>query len=95
MPVFRRILKAGAILSPFHDGQRGAGWTYPYRNPWIVALSDCVVVVQAGQNSGALSTGRFALRHSVPVFSLVTRPEHALHRGCARSGGRRCQRLTR
>ena len=70
MPVFHRILKAGAILSPFHDGQRGAGWTYPYRNPWIVALSDCVVVVQAGQNSGALSTGRFALRHSVPVFLL-------------------------
>jgi len=81
-PAFTRCISNGAVVSPFHDRQTGGKWTFLYRNPWIVALSHCVIIVQASQRSGALSTGLFALNTQTPVFCLTERGEHPLHQGC-------------
>ena len=50
----------GAVLTSFADSVRPAEWTFPVRNRWIAGLADVVIVVEAGERSGALWTARHA-----------------------------------
>ena len=70
------------FVSPFSADTAAAKWTFPYRNPWIVALSAAVIVVQAGLRSGALQTANFALRAGVPVWVVTGSFDHPEHAGC-------------
>ncbi len=55
------ILKAGgALLSEYEPGMVGAPWTFPERNRLMVALSQTVLVIEAGERSGTLITARLA-----------------------------------
>jgi DNA processing protein len=82
-PLFRRVLDSGgAVVSPFACDIRASKWTFPKRNPWIAALADTVIIVQAGQRSGTLHTARAALRMGKTVFAVPGPMEHPLHVGC-------------
>jgi len=61
----------GAVLTAFADDVRPAKWTFPRRNRWIAGLADLVVVVEAGERSGALWTARHAasMHREVVVIS--------------------------
>jgi DNA processing protein len=66
-----RILEGGgAILSEHEDGAEAAPWSFPRRNRLVAALSDAVVVVRAGQGSGALITAAQARAQGVPVMAV-------------------------
>ncbi len=79
---FERIKGNGAVISPFPCSQSAARWTFPVRNPWIAALSDVIIIVQAGRASGALQTGRAALALEKPVWVVPGPLGHPLHEGC-------------
>ncbi|MEE2786796.1 MAG: DNA-processing protein DprA [Myxococcota bacterium] len=79
---FERACSDGALLSPFPSEQRPARWTYVARNEWIAGLSDHVIVVQAGIQSGALHTARFALEMGRFVWAVPGAFDDDLHRGC-------------
>jgi DNA processing protein len=50
----------GALITQFPPGQGPRPGTFPTRNKIIAALSDLVVVVEAGEQSGSLHTARAA-----------------------------------
>jgi DNA processing protein len=70
-PLFDRIVAAGgAVLTEQPDGAPPLKWAFPRRNRIVAALSEAVVVVQAGLKSGALITAELARRLGIPVFAV-------------------------
>ncbi|WP_394827600.1 DNA-processing protein DprA [Pendulispora albinea] len=67
--LFERIAQEeGTLIWPFPPDQRAHYHTYHARNRVLVALSDAVVVVQAGIPSGALNTAKHARRFERPLW---------------------------
>jgi DNA processing protein len=70
-PLLERVLaEGGALVSELPDGTPGFPANFPRRNRIISGLSEAVVVVQAGERSGALVTAGWASSQSVPVFAV-------------------------
>jgi DNA processing protein len=80
--LFRAIAHRGAIVTEFAPPQPPQPWTFPKRNRIVAALSDVVVVVQAGQGSGALITARHATALGIPVAAAPGPAGDPAHRGC-------------
>jgi DNA processing protein len=81
------IAGGGALLSQFPDGTIPRRQNFPARNWTMAAISDAVVVVEAGEGSGALITAEAALHlykevMAVPgsVFSALSVGTHGLLR---------------
>jgi DNA processing protein len=69
--LFERIVEAGgALLSEQPDGARGWKGNFPRRNRIVSGMSDAVVVVRAGERSGALVTAGWARSQGVPLFAV-------------------------
>lgn len=69
-PLFSEVSRRGLLaaeLAPQVPPSRG---TFPRRNRILAALSDAVVVVQAGRRSGALITARHGLEIGRDVFAV-------------------------
>lgn len=60
----------GLILSQFSPDTTPKKWTFPQRNHLIAALSDVVLVIEAGEASGSLITVDYALEMGKEVFSV-------------------------
>jgi len=67
------ISKAGAVISDYPLGTRPEGGNFPPRNRIISGLSLAVIVVQAGERSGALITSNFAAEQGKDVFAVPGR----------------------
>lgn len=76
------IAGGGAVASPYPAHWPARPGQFLARNAIVAALSDAVVVIEAGARSGALNTASWAADLNVPVFALpgdVDRPKSA---GC-------------
>ncbi len=84
--LYRRIVDGGgAVISHFLPGTPALPYRFPIRNWLIAALSDRVLVVEAGSKSGALHTvdhaqalGRAVLAYPGDGLSLETRGSNRL-----------------
>lgn len=72
--LFDRVRKNGAIVSEHYLGEAPLAWRFPARNRIIAGLSDAVVVVEAGERSGALITARHALDSGRDVWAVPGPP---------------------
>ncbi|HEY6378537.1 MAG TPA: DNA-processing protein DprA [Candidatus Dormibacteraeota bacterium] len=59
-PLRDALLARGSVLTEEPPGQQPQPWLFPKRNRLIAALCVAVVVVEASERSGALSTARHA-----------------------------------
>ncbi|MHB9003778.1 MAG: DNA-processing protein DprA [Coriobacteriia bacterium] len=64
------IQRSGCVVSEFPWGMRPARWTFVRRNRLIAALSDALLVVEAGLPSGTFSTAEMANDLSRPVLAV-------------------------
>jgi DNA processing protein len=69
-PLVPRIRASGALVSEYAPAFYAHPWTFARRNATIAALAEAVVVVEAGERSGALITADDARRLGRPVFAV-------------------------
>lgn len=65
-----RILNSGALVSEHAPGTLIYKHSFIERNRLIAALSDAVIVVEAAEKSGSLTTAEFALELGIPVLAV-------------------------
>lgn len=80
--LFDRIARRGAVLTELSPEQPPTRWTFPKRNRIVAALSSAVVIVQAGERSGALITAGIARELGVPVGAVPQAAGDPAGRGC-------------
>ena len=82
--LFGEVAEFGAVITEFAPGTPPNAWHFPMRNRLISALSDALVVVRAGENSGALITARYALFQGKALFAVPGNADEALSVGTNR-----------
>ena len=65
-----RVRASGALVSQYAPNFCAQPWTFAKRNATIAALAEAVVVIEAGQVSGALITAQDARRLGRPLFAV-------------------------
>ena len=66
----KRIEATGLLLSEYEDGTRAQRYTFPVRNRIISAISDAIVIVEAGARSGSLITAECAQEQGKEVYAI-------------------------
>lgn len=68
--LWENISKKGLILSEYPPGTPPAKFRFPQRNRIISGLSEACVIVQAGNNSGALITAELAADQGRTIYAI-------------------------
>jgi DNA processing protein len=77
----QRIIESGCLISEFPKGTKPERFNFPVRNRIVAGLSDGVLVVEAGQRSGALVTASLALDQGRDVMAIPGSIENELSVG--------------
>ncbi len=68
--LFDKIEKDGLLISELAPGTEPIRQYFPARNRILSAVSDCVLITEAGKNSGTLHTASFAINQGKDVFAV-------------------------
>jgi len=77
-----KIPAQGAVISEYSLGRPPDRQTFPYRNRIVAGMSMGIVVVEAGEKSGAVITANAALEQGRHVFAVPGRIDSSASRGC-------------
>lgn len=82
--LLREISRSGAVCSEMVPGSAPTRWRFLQRNRLIAALSDAVLVTEAGMRSGSLNTAGHASQLSRPLGAVPGPITSAASAGCHR-----------
>lgn len=82
--LYAKLLKKGAVLSPYPIGTPAIARNFPPRNRIVSGLADAVVVIEARVKSGTLITVDMALEQGREVYVVPGRVTDRLSDGCNR-----------
>lgn len=71
----------GLIISEFEADHPPAAWTYPKRNKVMAGLSSATLIIEAGPNSGTLTTAEAAKRYNRELLAVPGPLTSVLSRG--------------
>lgn len=71
--LFHTMYKSGVVISEYSPGADVGRYSFPARNRIISALSDCTLVVEAAEGSGAIITAKRALQQNKSVYFVAGR----------------------
>lgn len=77
-----RMAGQGAVISEYPLGRQADRQTFPYRNRIVAGMCMGLVVVEAGEKSGAVITANAALEQGRHVFAVPGRIDNPSARGC-------------
>ena len=90
LQLLEEVAKRGLLLSPHPYETEVRAYSYEYRNKLLATLGEGVLVLGAGEKSGALITAKYAKAQGKPVFAFPYFPASAVGTGCnelLKSGG--------
>lgn len=76
--------KGGLVISAYSPDQPLQKWQYKERNRLLAALSETVILVEASQMSGSLSTAHAAVELGKDVYAVPHHPNRVNGHGCLR-----------
>ena len=82
LALLEKVAKRGLILSPHPYETEVRAFSYEYRNKLLAKLCEGVLVLGAGEKSGALITAKHAAAFKKPVFALPYPPNSSSGSGC-------------
>jgi len=71
------IENEGLILSAYKNGEKARNYTFVHRNEIVVALGDILIVSEADEKSGSLTSIKYALDMGKKVYTLPHRLEES------------------
>ncbi len=82
LELLKRVEKNGLLLSPYSYETPVRAFSYEYRNKLLSALCEGVLVVGAGEKSGALITAKYAKELDKKLFAIPYAPNVYAGAGC-------------
>src|SRR3989338_7323187 len=80
--LYQEILDTGGLVVSEYEGTHPAlYWTFPRRNRIVAGLSKATLVVEAGEDSGALITANLAKKYGRKVFAVPNPLTSAVSQG--------------
>jgi DNA processing protein len=84
-PMAKQIIEqGGCLLSEYPSGTQPDMMHFPARNRIIAGLSTAVVIIEAAQKSGTLTTARLAFEQNREVYAVPGRLTDPSYEGCNR-----------
>ena len=72
--LYYEILDRGIIISEMGVGTKPLAKNFVQRNHWVAALADFLIIGEADEKSGSMTTARFALEYGKRVFAIPGHP---------------------
>ncbi|MDD6919724.1 MAG: DNA-processing protein DprA [Eubacteriales bacterium] len=67
----KKIEEYGLVITEYDFGTKPSKWTFPQRNRIIAALSEKIIVTEAGNNSGACITAELGVELGKEVYTFA------------------------
>ena len=82
--LFKIIEDRGCLISEYFWDEKPLKHHFPYRNRIISGISSAMIVIEAGQKSGAIITANLALEQGREVLAVPGNPGDQYSKGCNR-----------